>query len=221
MSLTNKIDRMNAPRAKHFELAAIADLHPTQMTIGMREVAIKRERWREMDVERRARFLDRRCVPGVMGPDSRFYITDRHHLAHALYHEGVAHVPVTIVANLSSLRREVFWSLLERCGWTHPFDDVGRRHRYDDIPNSISNLMDDPFRSLAGEVKRKGGYSKHKAPFSEFRWADFLRAKIDRKVVEADFDGAVLLAMGLALSSETAALPGWRVPASDETIRAR
>jgi dipeptidyl-peptidase-4 len=52
MSLASKIGATNAPRGTNFELAAIADLHPTQMTIGMREVAIKRKRWREMDVER-------------------------------------------------------------------------------------------------------------------------------------------------------------------------
>jgi hypothetical protein len=214
------INMLYAAREMNVELAAIADLHPTQMTIGMREVAIKRKRWREMAVERRPRFLSSRCFPALVGPSGRFFITDRHHLARALRDEGVTHVPLTIVADMSAVRSDVFWSLLESYGWTHPFDDEGRRHRYDDIPASIGNLLDDPFRSLAGETKRRGGYSKHKSPFSEFRWADFLRVRIDRQVVETDFDGAVLLAMDLARSRETMSLPGWRVSTWNETVTA-
>jgi hypothetical protein len=55
-----------------------------------------------------------------------------------------------------------------------------------------------------------GGYAKNKAPFSEFRWADFLRDRIDRILVERDFGRALAIAMNLAQSNEAAALPGWQ-----------
>lgn len=194
----------------NLECVAIAELHPTQMTIGMREVAVKRRRWREMDAERRARFLENRSVPAVVGPHGGLYITDRHHLVRALHDEGVEHVPLVVVADMSPMDREEFWSMLESRGWTHPFDESGRRHRYNDIPHSISGLVDDPFRSLASEVRRRGGYSKNKSPFSEFRWAHFLRSRIDRTAIETNFEGVVSLAFSLALSSEAMALPGWR-----------
>ena len=48
------------------------------------------------------------------------------------------------------------------------------------IPSTVSELLDDPFRSLAGELRRAGGYAKAPAPYSEFRWADFLRRRIER-----------------------------------------
>ena len=51
-------------------------------------------------------------------------------------------------------------------------------------------LVDDPFRSLAGELRRTGGYAKDITPFSEFLWADFLRRRIKRKAVEKDFNAA-------------------------------
>ena len=51
---------------------------------------------------------------------------------------------------------------------------------------------------------------KDKSPFSEFRWADFLRTKISRKIVEGDFDHALSLAMNLAASQDAKSLPGWR-----------
>ena len=52
-------------------------------------------------------------------------------------------------------------------------------------------LKDDPFRSLAGELRRAGGFAKETTPFSEFLWADFFRRKIKRKAVEADFSAAM------------------------------
>jgi hypothetical protein len=50
---------------------------------------------------------------------------------------------------------------------------------------------------------------KDKSPFSEFRWADFLRDRIERETIESDFDCALALAMSLAWSREAKALPGW------------
>jgi hypothetical protein len=50
----------------------------------------------------------------------------------------------------------------------HPFDDEGRRHGYWDIPKSVKDLIDDPFRSLAGELRRVGGFAKDTTLFSEF-----------------------------------------------------
>ncbi len=44
---------------------------------------------------------------------------------------------------------------------------------YKDLPKTVAKLVDDPFRSLAGELRRAGGYAKDAEPFSEFLWADF------------------------------------------------
>ena len=64
------------------------------------------------------------------------------------------------------------------------------------MPKSVADLKDDPFRSLAGELRRTGGFAKDTTPFSEFLWADFLRRKLSRKAVEDNFDKA--LEKGLA-----------------------
>ena len=69
--------------------------------------------------------------------------------------------------------------------------------------------MDDPFRSLAGELRHMGGYAKETTPFSEFLWADFLRRKLTRKEVDADFDGALEKALKFAKSDKADYLPGW------------
>ncbi|WP_038959613.1 ParB-like protein [Bradyrhizobium japonicum] len=80
----------------------------------------------------------------------------------------------------------------------------------DDMPTSVDDLTDAPYRSLAGALKRAGGYAKDNAPFSEFRWADFLRCRIPRELVERHFGRAGALAMNLAQNADAAALPGWR-----------
>jgi hypothetical protein len=137
-------------------------------------------------------------------------LIDRHHLTLALSDEGVRELPVSIVANMSGLSFEEFWKTLEVHSWTHPFDDQGRRRSYDSMPASVDGLIDDPFRSLAGALKRVGGYAKDKAPFSEFRWANFLRSRIPRQLIEHQFGHALALASDFAHSPEAAVLPSWR-----------
>lgn len=72
--------------------------------------------------------------------------------------------------------------------------------------------MDDPYRSLAGELRQVGGYAKDTTPFSEFLWADYLRRTVDRKLVERQFDEALKQAMQLAKGAEADYLPGWSGP---------
>jgi hypothetical protein len=139
-------------------------------------------------------------------------LIDRHHLTLALYDEGILELPVSIVANLRGYGFDEFWKTLEDHQWTHPFDDQGRRRSYDDMPTSVDDLIDDPFRSLAGALKTAGVYAKDKSPFSEFRWADFMRSRIPRELVEQHFGRALALAMSLAESVEATGLPGWRLP---------
>jgi len=195
------------------EIAPLASLLPTQVTIGMREVEFKRERWRTKHRAKAAQYLSRHKIPVVLGPQATFFIIDRHHLARALREEGVIDVPISIVADMRRLSNVEFWPELERRSWTHPFDDQGERRSYADMPKSLDDLIDDPFRSLAGAVKRAGGYTKDNAPFSEFRWTDFFRIFIDRDLVERNFDEAVTLAMKFARSPSAASLPGWYRPA--------
>ena len=194
----------------------IADLRPTQITVGMREVKAKQKGWREKKGKKGGEFLGKHMIPVILGPNDRHYVIDHHHLARALHEEGVKNVLVTVVANLSMVDRDTFWTVLDNRSWMHPFDDKGRRRDYKDIPKSVRDLVDDPFRSLAGELRRAGGFAKDTTPFSEFLWADFLRRRIKRRLVEHDFDRAIITAMKFAKSQEAIFLPGWCGPASQD-----
>jgi hypothetical protein len=193
----------------------ILDLRPTQMTVGMREVDAKRKRWREMSGGKGGKFLGSHMIPVVLGPKKRHYVVDHHHLSLALHKEKVKDMAVTVTANLSALEPDEFWTVMDNRNWMHPFDAEGRRRHYEDIPKSVTEMVDDPFRSLAGELRRAGGFAKDTTPFSEFLWADFLRRRVKRKLVESDFDHALEKALELAKSNEATHLPGWCGPASE------
>ena len=193
---------------------AIADLKPTQMTVGMREVEEKRKMWREKEAHG-ASFLGHHLIPVLLGPKGRPYVIDHHHLARALLDEGVKDVATTVVADLSMLDKDAFWVFADNRGWCHPYDADGVRQPFDDIPKSIKALKDDPFRSLAGELRRAGGFAKETTPFSEFLWADFLRRKLKASDVRDDFGAALSRSLRLAKSPKAQYLPGWCGPAPD------
>ena len=195
----------------------ILSLRPTQMTVGMREVKEKRKRWREHKSEKkRAELLGKHMIPVIHGPDERYYVVDHHHLARALHDEGVEHVLVTVIGDLTMVAREAFWGVMDNKRWVYPYDSRGERRHFTDIPKSVTDLKDDPFRSLAGELRRAGGFAKDTTPFSEFLWADFLRRKMSRKSVDDNFAKAIEKGLGFVKSKDAVYLPGWCGPATDD-----
>jgi hypothetical protein len=191
---------------------AIAELRPTQITIGLREVEERRKRWQARKEKDEAAWLETHMIPVVLGPKGRHYVIDHHHLALALMEEGLKEIFVTPVARLERLADDAFWIVLDNRGWMHPFDAKGRRQPYDEIPLRLRDMVDDPFRSLAGALRRAGGFAKDTTPFSEFLWADFLRRRIRRRRVKDDFGAALHDALRLARSGEADYLPGWCGP---------
>jgi hypothetical protein len=203
-------------REPYVKPTPIVSLRPTQMTVGIREVKEKRKRWREHSAKKRAEALGRHMIPVVLGPDQRYYVVDHHHLARALHDEGVEDILVTVIGNLSMVDRDAFWGVMDNKRWVYPYDSKGERRRFKDIPKSVADLKDDPFRSLAGELRRAGAFAKDTTPFSEFLWADYLRRRLSRKVVEDNFEKAIEKGLALTRSHEAVYLPGWCGPASDD-----
>ncbi len=195
---------------------AIADLRPTQITVGYREVAEKRRQWHAMPETERPAFLARHMVPVLLGPKKRSYVIDHHHLARALHEEGCESVQVTVVADLSVLEKDAFWVFCDNRNWCHPYDGAGRRVGFEQIPRSVADLADDPFRSLAGALRRAGGYAKETIPFTEFMWADALRRRLPAKEVEASFSATLVKAIEFAKGKEAKYLPGWCGPSSSD-----
>jgi len=198
------------PSGLHHPLLSIAPakLRPTQLTVGKAEVAAKRAEWEKLGRKKRKELLEAHWFPGVLGPKQRVYIVDHHHLGLALMEEGVKSVPVMIQRDFSWLEPDVFWRTMEFSRWAHPYDQHGARTDYASIPASLSDMADDPYRTLAARVRVAGGCAKDATPYAEFLWADFYRrhlklpgGKLSAKVMEQ--------ALLLAHSHDTAYLPGW------------
>ncbi len=191
---------------------SIDDLRPTQMTVGMREVERKRADWRGLATAKTGQFLGRHMIPVVRGPKNRYYVVDHHHLARALHEEGVKQILISPVADLRALEKDEFWTFMDNRGWMHPFDSDGQRQTRAELPKTIADLQDDPYRSLAGELRFAGGYAKDTTPFSEFLWADALRRRVDTKTAKGDAEAALVKALEFAKSPAAAYLPGWCGP---------
>jgi hypothetical protein len=195
----------------------ISNLRPTQITVGLGEVAQRRSQLRKQEGKKAARYLGKHMIPVILGPDGHHYLIDNHHLARALHDEGVKSVFTLVIADLRKLDTAAFWFVMDNRGWLHPYDERGRRRPHTELPSSVQDLRDDPFRSLAGELRRAGGYAKETIPFTEFLWGDFLRRHIKKKTVQKNFRRALKEALTLAKMDIADYLPGWCGPtASDD-----
>lgn len=207
----------------HLITVQLEELRPTQLTVGYREVSTKRRHWNSLDKQGRATAIDSHWFPAVLGPKGRYYVVDHHHLGLAWLKEGVETARVTVLKDLSWLEPTIFWRIMEHNQWVHPFDAAGERCDFADLPKQLTGLADDPYRSLAGELRIAGGFAKDTTPFSEFLWADYLRLKVPEARVRKDFDKALADALAHAHDPDARYLPGWSgvVPATGQPANAQ
>ena len=191
----------------------ILELHPTQFSIGMREVDRKAKKIHDLkqDDDSLKEFKKENPEPTVIGPGGELFIIDHHHLARALADENVKKTYCKIVANFSNLGRRDFWKKMESSSWVYLYDQTGHGPRsYLDLPVTVKGLRDDPYRSLAGAVREADGYKKSNIPFTEFKWANFFRSRITIKGhSDNHFKEAVEEAIKLAKSTQARGLPGY------------
>jgi hypothetical protein len=176
-------------------------LYPTQFNVGMDEVKRKRAAWNKKTKEVKSGYLKSFVVPVIYGPGYQYHLVDHHHECLALHLEGQVKVRVHVLADLNELHANEFYSFMISSGWMYPFDNGVFKDPLD-FPLKVGKLTDDPYRSLAGLVRDKGGFAKTDVPFSEFKWANFFRSC---KCKSDD----VTLAMDLAKRKIANYLPGW------------
>jgi len=191
-----------------------ARLRPTQMTVGLAEVAIKRREWAALSHKKRHEALQQLVFPAVLGIERHYYILDHHHLGLALIEERAKHVWIAVQDDLSWLSPEVFWRVMEFRAWAHPFDARGQRRPAREIPRQLAKLRDDPYRSFANRVHVAGGYAKSAAPYAEFLWADFFREQLSAAALQRRPVAALRAGLKLARSAAARYLPGWAGRAS-------
>jgi hypothetical protein len=189
----------------------LLELHPTQFAIGFRAMKKKEKEILQLEDEDSLKhYLKKHAEPTVIGPKGRLYIVDHHHLGRALLEAKIKATYAEILANWKNKSETAFWSAMKNKGWVFPYDENGAGPLpYEQLPDSLYQLRDDPYRSLAGEVRARGGYEKADVFYVDSLWANFFRARILIGPGDEGFEKAVKKALKLAQSPEARKLPGF------------
>ena len=160
--------------------------------------------------------LFKKAAPAFLAIDGRYYITDRHHTSRAaleVYKQGLSSIaafPLIINESYRALPMTDFTNKMNKRGLLYLYLR-GERQEPSSLPRTLSELEDDPYRSLSWLMREEGCFEKVDTPYLEFIWADFLRSKIELKSgSETDLLGVLQNAMELCDSQEASRLPGFR-----------
>ena len=187
----------------------IADLRPTQLTLGLSEVKKRASKLEKMSPAEREAYLEKKPIPYVLGPGKRLYIVDHHHLSRSLWSLNIREAVLgEKCADWSDVEERPFWRQMEMKGYCWPIDADGNRRPFSAIPHHIGDLTDNVWRALARRV-RGTAFENQDTPFQEFMWGDYFRTFMSRRLVELQFDVAVELATKVAKLPEAEDLPGF------------
>ena len=184
----------------------VAKLRPTQITVGFAESAAKQAELSKLSAKKLDDYLKNHAIPCVLGPRERLYMTDHHHLGLALTRMGQETCYYEVVHDLSTVPEVKFFKVMQVLELLFSHGPDGQTLPLIKIPTCLPDLLDDPYRSLAGFVRARGGYAKVPVPYSEFSWADFFR---DRIQIGESFEPAIEQGLELAFSPEANHLPGY------------
>jgi hypothetical protein len=78
-----------------------------------------------------------------------------------------------VLGDYSNYGEKDLWKLLQNSCWVNLITETSQAIYYKIIPNTVGDLSDNPYRTLAWLVRKKNGYCKTEVPFAEFKWATF------------------------------------------------
>jgi hypothetical protein len=195
----------------------ILDLKPMQIPAGMIEVQSKAEDLRALKKKEADAWLRERSVPVVEDYKGRKRPVDHHHEARAAWEAGFdemythRYLDDELHGRLKALPRDKFYAVTRAMGLFYDRDQFGAGpHDPNHLPEDVRGMADDPFRSIAWQVRKRGGYEKTSVPFAEFRWAAYFREHVKTYPTRADFEAAVVEALKIAHDAAARDLPGWK-----------
>jgi hypothetical protein len=189
----------------------IRDLHPTQFAVGYWEIDQRAKKVINKSGKKLTKYLEEHVGKIVVGPSGDPYIIDRHHLACIMLRTGKSlTILATVEANFKTATVDSFWKEMIARKWVYLYDNHGKGPLDPrQLPNKIKDLEDDPFRSLAWEVRERDGYHESEEPFAEFSWANFFRTKLANDNANAKMEQLIHDALKLCHSPIAAGLPGY------------
>ena len=200
-----------------FEVA-IADLHPTQWSVGLAEIWSRQQDFAKETEQQHLTYLRRKPVPLVKGRSGTLWMLDRHHRLRALLEQKpTATTWGYLVEERSDASDEELLAFLQEQGWLYLIDGRGKGpHHPSELPRSLMDLDDDPYRSLIWKLKKEGLITPQpQIPYHEFRWGAWLRRRPLPPFSSRVLEPALPPARRLVGSSAAAAMPGWRAHQGD------
>jgi hypothetical protein len=187
----------------------LSELHPTQLSVGYEQVNEKITKMRKTD--KIEHYLNDHIVPIILGPHNSMYIIDHHHFCLAAHKLNFKSVYGTIIKDWSDItNHDTFWKLMEEHKYVWLYNKLGHNIRLPEflelLPISIKDLYDDPYRSLAGIIRKNGGFDKDTTPFAEFHWSNYFRNKIPDVTLN---ENTIKYALYLSSIKDAEHLPGF------------
>ena len=81
----------------------LADLRPTQITVGFKEVDLKRKEFADLKPKQRQAKMCEQLFAVIKGFKEKYFILDHHHAALAMLKEGAKNIQAGLVEDLSDL----------------------------------------------------------------------------------------------------------------------
>lgn len=198
-----------------YSVNIIDTLRPTQFSYGRKEVEYRAKKMKRMSRAELQHYKERKVGEVIIGPKNKVYLIDGHHMAAALDRIGKKRMLVRVKTSLRSLNKKKFVRRMVNKPWVWLYNHKGEKVRFVDLPRSIRDLEDDPYRSLAWLVEDRGGFDDVKVPFAEFMWARFYRSKLEEKRVKSLSERVIFDAIELSHSFEARHLPGYKGECDD------
>lgn len=211
-----KISSGKPPKKGEVCMAHPEDLSPTQAAFGEATAACKQQELHELATSKGGKlksYLMDHVAPAVLGPSGYVYITDHHHLAHALLQTFLPYSTpkphramfVCITEDFSDLALGAFWDKMKKEELVLLQDERGENITVDELPSSVKYLRDDPYRTLSEDARdsfafvKCGTHSIDKRfpqcsggvvarPFIEFRWANWYRTQFPAENIYIESD---------------------------------
>lgn len=169
----------------NFCYAKLSQLAPTQMNIGM--LAIEHRSSKILKESRKNElkdYIDKRKAPAIKGPNGKYYILDRHHLAASLYYSPISYDQKRVLIQLkddrSQMTQKRFLDWMDKKNYLY-LKDNGKEKRPEELPTEISKLTNDSYRGLIWLAIKTNYIHKPKdaSPFFEFNLMEKVRSNID------------------------------------------
>jgi hypothetical protein len=216
----------------------LAALKPLQGAVGLGEVSKKTQDIAD-DEKKETQDLADDPIKVVRGPDNALFVVDHHHGARAWLNASKT-TGTCVIQDVLPTKVEDFRAELKKRNWVRLKNEEGKDITWDQLPAKLTDLPDDPYRTLAWMVRKEDGFCRAlmtpppPPPFVEFIWADFFRSSTDsgltrakvaaatdpvlwdkKKTKKKDREAAqkdVLDAVLAATGSSGQNLPGWNKP---------